>query len=127
VNLFRGLPTGHSGPIQKGDPADVVSKLDSALTAIFNEDGKRTVLYYMSSRYGLSLEQATADPSKLEKALSNLLGEIGWMVVKRAILEQFWDRKIPVDEVKTVERASLQQTFGFVSGLGLFSQSGPAH
>ena len=126
MNPFQGLPAGLSGSRQKSDPADVVAKLDSALTAVFNEDGKRTVLYYLANKYSLSLEQASVDPSKLEKALSHLLGEIGWMVVKRAILEQFWDRKIPVDEVKSVERASLQQAFGFVRGLGLFAPSGTA-
>ena len=120
MNLFQG----RSGSVQKADCTNVVSKLDLALTAIFNEDGKRTVLYYMSNKYGLSLEQACVEPSKLEKALTNLLGEIGWMVVKRAILEQFWERKIPVEEVQVVERASLSQTFGFVRGLGHFSPSG---
>jgi len=110
--------------LQRQDISEVVTKLDSALTAIFNEDGKRTVLYHMSNRYGLSLEQASMDPSKLEKALTSLLGEIGWIVVKRAILEQFWDRKIPVEEVTIVEKASLQQAFGFVRGLGLFRPSG---
>lgn len=123
MNLFRG-PSGQSGSLQRQDISEVVTKLDSALTAIFNEDGKRTVLYHMSNRYGLSLEQASMDPSKLEKALTSLLGEIGWIVVKRAILEQFWDRKIPVEEVTIVEKASLQQAFGFVRGLGLFRPSG---
>jgi hypothetical protein len=93
-------------------------RLDSALTSIFNEDGKRTVLYYMSSEYGLTLEQASRDPGKFEKAMTSLLGEVGWMVVKRAILEEFWERKIPVNEVHMVERASLREAFGFARGLG---------
>ncbi len=119
MNLFRNSGSNHYGALQDGDPEQVVSRLDSALTAIFSEDGKRTVLYYMTSRYGLTLEQASADPARLEKALTGLLGEVGWMVVKRAILERFWERKIAVNEVEVVERASLREAFGFVRGFKL--------
>ncbi len=104
---------------QKVNPDEVVSRLDAALTAVFSENGKRTVLYYMSNRFGLSIDQASRDPLRLEKALTSLLGEIGWMVVKREILEQFWDRKIAVDEVDVVKGASLREAFGFISGLNL--------
>jgi hypothetical protein len=123
LNLFGGSKLGDSGP--EGDPEEVVSRLDSALTTIFNEDGKRTVLYYMTNRYNLSLQQASADPSKLEKALTNLLGEVGYMVVKRAILEEFLDRKIPVNDTKLVQSTSLREAFGFIRGLGLPSMFKP--
>ncbi len=73
----------------------------------------------MTSKYGLSLEQASLDPSKLERALTNLLGEIGWMVVKQAILEQFWERKIGVEEASMVKRVSLREAFGLTQGFGL--------
>lgn len=73
----------------------------------------------MTNRFNLSLQQASADPSKLEKALTNLLGEVGWMVVKRAILEEFLDRKIAVNDTELVQRTSLRDAFGFVRGLGL--------
>ncbi len=116
MNLFK-RSTGGADSLQRGDPNEVVSRLDSALTAIFNEDGKRTVLYYMTNKYGLTLEQASLDPSKLERAMTNLLGEIGWMVVKQAIMEQFWDRKIGISEVDVVKGASLREVFGFVRGL----------
>jgi hypothetical protein len=111
--------------MQSGDPDEVVSRLDTALTAIFSEDGKRTVIYYMKNRFELTLEQASTDPTRLESALTGLLGEVGWMVVKRAILEEFWQKKIGRDEVNLVRSASLMEAFGFVRGLGLGAFLGP--
>jgi hypothetical protein len=108
-----------------GEPQEVLSKVDKALTSVFNESGKATVLYYLSNKYGLTLEQATEDPSKLERALTNLLGEVGWMVVKRAILETFWDKKIQLTETKLIERTSLRDVFGFGRGLGFVTILGP--
>ncbi|HZW85380.1 MAG TPA: hypothetical protein VFE91_05715 [Nitrososphaerales archaeon] len=98
--------------------SEIMEKLDSALLKIFNEDGKRTVLYYLSTKYDLTLEQASQDPASLEKALTGMLGEVGWMVVKKAILEQFWDKRIQVQDMKIVERASLREAFGFANGFG---------
>ena len=92
---------------------DVVSRLDGALTEVFSEKGKQTVLYYMNSKYGLSLEQATQDPARLEKSMTEMLGQVGWMVVKRAILEEFWERRIEINETQLVERASLLDAFKF--------------
>ena len=111
LNLFGGDKTGEHVPSHNKGPDEVVSRLDTALTTIFNEDGKRTVLYYMTNKFDLSLKQASADPTKLERALTNLLGEVGWMVVKRAILEEFLDRKIAVHETDLVQRASLRDAF----------------
>ncbi|HEV2139253.1 MAG TPA: hypothetical protein VGR53_10475 [Nitrososphaerales archaeon] len=119
MNLFGGDKAVDPGPNKNQGPDEVTSRLDTALTTIFNEDGKRTVLYYMTNKFNLSLQQASADPNKLEKALTNLLGEVGWMVVKRAILEEFLDRKIAVHETDLVQRASLREAFGFIRGLGL--------
>jgi hypothetical protein len=118
VNPFSSRDSAQSGFYQGGSPNEVVAKLDAALTTIFSEDGKRTVIYYMTNQFGLTLEQASADPSKLERALTDLLGEIGWMVVKRAILEVFWEKKIGINETVLVERASLREAFGFVRGVG---------
>lgn len=115
---FFGRSQRRTGPIAGTDPGETRARLDLALTAIFNEDGKRTVLYYMSSKFGLTLDQATVDPTRLEKALTSLLGEIGWMVVKRGILEQCWKRKIEMHEMQVVESASLQEAFGFIRSLG---------
>ncbi len=115
----------NSGSVQKGDPDAVVLKLDAALTSIFNEGGKRTVIYYMKNRFGLTLEQASADPIRLEKALTGMLGEVGWMVVKRAILEEFMEKKIDITETRLVASASLRETFGFVHGLALGPLYGP--
>ena len=39
------------------------------------------------------------------------------MVVKRAILEEFWEKKIGVEEVYVVKSASLREAFGFIRGL----------
>ncbi len=125
VSLFGFREANRAGSVQEGDPDEVMSKLDSALTSIFSENGKQTVLYYLTSKYGLTLEQASADPSRLEKALKGMLGEIGWMVVKKAILEVFWDKKIAINETSLVERASLREAFGFVRGLGLGSFISP--
>jgi len=97
---------------------EVVERLDKALTVIFSEEGKRTVTYYLTNQYGVTLEAASRDPSKLERALTELLGEVGWAVVKKAILEEFWSKKIGIDETVVVERASLREAFGFVGGLG---------
>ncbi len=119
MNLFGRDKAGEPGPSQNKGQDEVASRLDTSLTTIFNEDGKRTVLYYMTNKFNLSLQQASADPNKLERALTNLLGELGWMVVKRAILEEFLERKIAVHETDLVQRASLREAFGFVRGLGL--------
>lgn len=121
MNLFGGDKAEERNPGHSEGPDEVASRLDTALTTIFNEDGKRTVLYYMTNKFNLSLQQASADPTKLERALTNLLGEVGWMVVKRAILEEFLDRKIAVHETDLVQRASLREAFGFVRGLSLAS------
>jgi len=124
VRLFGG-GSGQPEEVRVANQAEIIAKLDSALTSIFNEDGKRTVLYYMSEKYGLSMEQASVDPGKLEKALTGLLGEVGWMVVKRAILENFWERRIPRHDMQVVESASLIEAFGFVRGLKLGPSFGP--
>jgi hypothetical protein len=118
VKLFGGDPRDFEVP-RATDQTEIIAKLDTALTSIFTEDGKKTVLFYLSVKYSLTLEQASVDPGKLEKALTGLLGEVGWMVVKRAILEHFWERKIPRQEIRVVETASLGEAFGFVKGLGL--------
>lgn len=112
----------HPEASRPADQAEIISRLDTALTSIFSDDGKRTVLYYMSNKYGLTLEEASVDPAKLERALTGLLGEVGWMVVKRAILEHFWERKIPRQEMQVVASASLREAFGFMKGFkpGLF-------
>ena len=107
------------GPLNVQSVDDVVSKLDNALTSIFSEDGKRTVLYYMTNKFELTLEQATRDPAKLEKALTGMLGEVGWMVVKKAILEECWQKKIGINEAMVVERASLREAFGLFRGFSL--------
>jgi len=113
-----GIREPKAGPPVNVDTSEVVERLDRALTAIFSEDGKRTVTYYLTNKYGVTLESASRDPSKLERALTELLGEVGWTVVKKAILEEFWDKKIELNETVVVERASLREAFGFVRGLG---------
>ena len=114
-----------SGTPANVDPGEVVERLDRALTAIFSEDGKRTVTYYLTNKYGVTLEAASRDPSKLERALTELLGQVGWTVVKKAILEEFWNKKIEINETVVVERASLREAFGFVRGLGPTGLLGP--
>ena len=119
--MFGSHEEKRPGPLNVQSVDDVVSKLDNALTSIFSEDGKRTVLYYMTNRFELTLEQATQDPAKLEKALTGMLGEVGWMVVKKAILEEFWQKKIGINEAMVVERASLREAFGLFRGFNLGS------
>jgi len=113
-----GIREPKAGPPVNVDTGEVVERLDRALTAIFSEDGKRTVTYYLTNKYGVTLESASRDPAKLERALTELLGEVGWTVVKKAILEEFWNKKIELNETVLVERASLREAFGFVLGLG---------
>jgi hypothetical protein len=125
MKVFGDGDQDGGAPTEGVDLAATMAKLDSALTSIFSEDGKKTVLYYLSNKYGLTLEQSSVDPAKLEKALTNLLGVVGWMVVKRGILEQFWDRRIELQEMKVVESASLLDAFGFIRGLGGFGLGGP--
>ena len=115
--MFRIRDTNPETPAGV-NTSEVVERLDKALTAIFSEDGKRTVTYYLTNKYGVTLESASRDPSKLEKALTELLGEVGWTVVKKAILEEFWNKKIEINDTIIVERASLREAFGFVLGLG---------
>ena len=116
-DLF-GIREPKGGTPASVNTGEVVERLDKALTAIFSEDGKRTVTYYLTNKYGVTLESASRDPSKLERALTELLGEVGWTVVKKAILEEFWNKKIEINETVVVERASLREAFGFVRGLG---------
>ncbi len=122
MNLFRSRNLGAAASNESGNPDEVIAKLDTALTAVFSEDGKRTVLYYMTNKYGLTLEQASLDPAKLERAFTGMLGEIGWAVVKRAILEQFWDRRIGMEEANTLQRVSLREAFSLsrVFSMGSF-------
>jgi len=110
VHIFGGRETP-AVPGQGMAYDQIRDRLDSALTAVFTEDGKRTVLYYMAQRYSVSLEQASRDPVQLEYALTNLLGEIGWMVVKRKILERLSGQQMGND-LLTVERTSLREAFG---------------
>ena len=98
-------------------------KLDSALTSVFTEDGKQAVLFYMTEKYSLTLEQASRDPGRLEAAMTSLLGEIGWMVVKRRILEQLTSRKLG-PETKPIETASLSDAFGFARSFLLLLPNG---
>ncbi len=114
MNLFGSRSPGNSDGSSRVASVDVVAKLDAALTEVFSEKGKQTVLYYMNSRYGLSLEQATMDPGRLEKAISEMLGKVGWMVVKRSILEKFWEKRIELADTRLVEGASLRDAFTFV-------------
>ena len=117
--MFGAHEANGDGHVDVRSAEEVVAKLDKALTSIFSEDGKRTVIYYLTNKYGITLEQATRDPSKLEKALTGMLGEVGWMVVKKAILEEFWEKKIGINETILVERASLREAFSFIRGLGV--------
>ncbi len=124
MNLLGRRPLSKEAAAQTTEFDRIRAKLDEALTLVFTEDGKRTVLFYMSKEFSLTLEQASKEPARLEEALTNLLGEIGWMVVKRKILEQLWERSIEMHEVSIVENASLQSAFGFVRGLGSFLPTG---
>jgi hypothetical protein len=117
LDLF-GIRDSNPGTPTSADTEEIVERLDKALTGIFSEDGKRTVTYYLTNKYGVTLESASRDPSKLERALTELLGEVGWTVVKKAILEEFWNKRIEINETVVVERASLREAFGFVRGLG---------
>ena len=125
VNLLGSRRTNNAESSEAPASGEVISKLDGALTQVFSEQGKQTVLYYMTNKFGLSLEQATQDPVRLERALTSMLGEIGWMVVKRTILEAFWGRSVEVSDTKLVERASLHEAFGFIRGINLGTFVGP--
>jgi len=112
-----GIRDSKEGGPAPADITEIVSRLDRALTSIFSEDGKRTVTYYLTNKYGVTLESASRDPSKLERALTELLGDVGWMVVKKTILEQFWSKKIGMEETVMIQHASLREAFGFVRSL----------
>lgn len=104
-------------PMQKGDPRAIVAKLDTALTSVFTEEGKRAVMYHLNARFGLTLERASTDPASLETAFTGMLGATGWTVVKRAIMEEFLGEKAGAGS----ESASLREAFGFIHGFGLFA------
>jgi hypothetical protein len=91
----------------------IMDSLDSALTSVFSENGKRTVLYYLTEKYSVTLERASRDPKKLEESLTNLLGEGGWTVVKRRILQEIYGPSFEVGSVST-ETPSLGDAFDLV-------------
>ena len=105
-----------SGANQSVAYAKIQDSLDSALTSVFSEDGKKAVLYYMTQNYSLSLEQASRDPKKLEAALTDLLGEIGWKVVKGKILERLYGPGSGMESLSTGV-PSLTEAFGFVRSI----------
>ena len=113
IFAHRKLPTGSGQGIAY---EQIREKLDSALTSVFSEDGKKTVLFYLTEKYSLTLERASKDPGKLEKSLTNLLGEIGWTVVKRRILQEIYGPSFEIGSVST-ETASLSEAFGFVRSI----------
>lgn len=114
----RDTPSDGQGPAYD----QIRKRIDNALTTIFTEDGKRAVLYYMTEKYSLTLEQASIDPGRLEDALTSMLGEIGWMVVKKKILEQFYGRNDRMALVH-IETASLRDAFGSLHSI--LSSSSP--
>jgi len=111
VRIFarRELPTS---PGQGMDCGQIREKLDSALTSVFSEDGKQAVLFYLTEKYSLTLERASKDPGKLERSLTNFLGEIGWTVVKRRILQEIHGPALEIGGA-SMETASLSDAFGF--------------
>ena len=112
VRIFgRGRPSATPG--QGITYEQIRERLDSALTSVFSENGKNAVLFYLTEKYSLTLEKASEDPEKLEKSLTNLLGEIGWTVVKRRILQEFYGPSPEIGSM-SVETVSLSDAFGFV-------------
>jgi len=91
-------------------------KLDSAFTSVFSEEGKKTVLYYLTEKYSLTLERASRDPEKLEKSLTSLLGEVGWLAVKRRILQEIYGSDVHIEKM-SVEASSLGDAFGFLRSI----------
>lgn len=92
-------------------------RLETALNSVFSEDGKRAVLFYLTEKYSVTLETASKDPVKLEAALTNLLGEIGWTLVKRRIIRELYGPTFETNRT-SVETASLSDAFGFIRSLG---------
>jgi hypothetical protein len=95
----------------------IMERLDTTLNSVFSEDGKRAVLFYLTEKYSVTLEMASRDPVKLEAALTDLLGEIGWTVVKRRIIRELYGPTLEANTT-SVETASLSDAFGFVRTLG---------
>jgi len=100
-------------PSQEMAYNQIREKLDSALTSVFSEEGKRTVLYYLEEEFSLTLHKASKNPAMLEESLTNLLGEIGWRVVKHRILQEFYGSNIETGTA-SVEGASLSEAFGLL-------------
>ncbi len=115
VRVFanRESPTGSGQGLAH---EQIKEKLETALSSVFSEDGKKTVLFYLTEEYSLTLDRASKDPEKLEESLTNLLGEIGWTVVKRRILREIYGPSLEVDSV-SAGTASLSDAFGFVRSL----------
>ena len=109
MKVFPSRKKDSSSSVAKYD--SIVSKLDSALDSVFTKDGKKTVLYFLNEKYSLSLEGATTNPERLEAALTNLLGEIGWKVVQSRILEEFSLGQPSASQVPSA-RVSLGEVFG---------------
>lgn len=105
-------------------PGEFRSGVDAAIEEVFGE-GKQTVLYYMAVKYGLSLEEAGANPLRLEEVMTSLFGKTGWVVVKRRLIEKTSAGRSDGADIGTVQDASLQSSLGFVLGLGALAHQTP--
>jgi hypothetical protein len=109
--LAHGSPKLGSG--QSVSYEQIRERLDSAFTSIFSENGKKTVVFYLTEKYSLTLEKASRNPERLEESLTNLLGEVGWAAVKRRILREIYGPDLEIRSISP-ETTSLSDAFGFV-------------
>ena len=113
---------------ESADSSRMKQDIDSVLTTVFSEDGKKAILFHMTERYGLTLEEASVHPRRLADAMRSLLGERGWGVVNLRILEQLRGNRSEGVHAALQDRyrrevdalpGSSNMVFGRISGLWL--------
>lgn len=72
----------------------ILGAADKSLSEIFAETGKLTVLYYLKTRYGLTLADLLDRPEDIRVALGDFLGAMGseivWQIMATRICAAVW-------------------------------------
>ena len=62
--------------------------MDETLTEIFSCSGKKTVLFYLKNRFGVTPEDIVHRPRLLHQGLEGLLGDLGSSIVHDHIMRR---------------------------------------
>lgn len=59
----------------------LIRVLEDSLSEIFTDSGKKTVLFYLKHKYGVTPEDVVDNPTKFKEAMVELLGDMGSSIV----------------------------------------------